>query len=453
MNVTLDKTSNVSGKITVNVTESDYAEKVANKLKEIRKTTTLPGFRAGKAPMAQIEKRFSKSVKSDILNHEVYEAVTNYISENKLHILGEPLPVEVKEISLDEKDYTFEYEIGLAPELNITLDKSTTLPYYEIEVSAEMKEQQDKQLCERLGAQVPGEEVDAKAVIKGTLMQLNEDGTVNTNEGAIQVIDGIIAPFLFKSKEEADKFLGKKVNDKVVFNPYNTCEGNNVELASMLHLDKDIAGDVKSDFEFVISEIIVVKPAEHNQEFFDTVFGADKVHNEEEYDAALTEMIAKSLSGNSEGYFQYTAQKYLLDTYGDMELPVEFLKKWLVARNEELNAENIDKEFEEMLPSLKWQLISDRVAVALNVTLTEDDVLNHAKAIAYRQFMQYGMTNMDDETITETAKRILNDRNYRQNIQQEVFTIKLFGLIKDAVTLDVKKVSFDEFKKIANNEE
>ncbi len=448
MNVTLEKTSDVVGKIIVNVTESDYASKVSAELKNIAKTHTIPGFRKGHVPAAQLERRFGKQVKSDVLNHEVFNEVIKYIQENKLNVLGEPLPAEVKEVNLDDKDYTFEYEIGFAPEIDVTLDKNITLPYYEIAVSKEMLDEQDKSLCERFGAQVAGEEVDDRAVIKGTFMQLNEDGSINENEGAIQVTDGMVGPFVFKSKEEADKFIGKKVDDKVVFNPYNAVEGNEGQLAAMLHVDKKIAADVKSDFQFTISEILVVKPAEHDQEFFDNVFGKDKVHNEEEYEKALTEMISGSLKGNSEGYFDYTTQKAFLEKYGEMALPTEFLKKWLVARNEELNADNIDAEYEKMLPSLKWQLLRDRIATKLEVKLEEDDILNHAKGIAARHFAQYGMTSIDDETITATAKRILEDKNYRTQIVEEVSDLKLFHAIKEAVNVDTKTVSLDEFKEM-----
>lgn len=446
MNVTIDKTSDVEGKIIVNVEESDYAAKVKEEIKKVAATHTLPGFRKGHVPTDQIRRRFGRQIKSDVLNQEVYNAVINYIRENKLNVLGEPLPVEVKEVNLDEKDYTFEYEIGFAPELNIAMDKEVKLPYYTIEVSKEMQDEQDKSLRERFGAQVPGEEADDRALIKGPIMQLNEDGTVNENEGAIQMLNGIVGPFYFKSKEEAAKFLGKKVNDKVVFNPYKSCDGNAAEIASMLGIDKSIAPDIKGDFEMTISEIIVVKPAEHDQEFFDNVFGKDKVHNEEEYDTALKEMIANSLKGNSEAWFNHDVEKYLLDKYGEMTLPVEFLKKWLVARNEELTAENIDTEFEQMLPSLKWQLIRDKVAEQLNVKVEESDVLSYAKSVAYQQFAQYGITNMDDETLNDTAKRILNDKNYRERIVSQVSDFKLFDAIRNAVSVENKTVSLDEFK-------
>lgn len=454
MNVTLDKTSDIEGKFIVNVEEADYEKKVKDELKKIGREAHIPGFRQGHVPAGQIKARFGKQAKSQVLNDTVYEAVINYIRDNKLNVLGEPMPVEVKEVNLDDKDYTFEYEIGLAPVLDIKLDKDVKLPYCTIAVSDEMLAEQDKSLCQRLGSQVPGEEVDERAVVKGVLMQLNEDGTVNENPGAIQVVNGIVAPFYFKDKDEAAKFAGKKVDDKVVFNPWKSCEGNAAELASMLNLDKNIAADVKGDFQMTISEIIVHKPAEHNQEFFDNVFGKDKVKDEDEYKKALTEMIARDLAGNSEQLFQADAEKYLIDKYGDMQLPVAFLKKWLVARNEELTAENIDKEFEAMLPSLKWQLIRERVSAELNVELKEEDLLDYAKGVAYHQFAQYGITNMGDETIEQSAKRLLNDRETRSRLVERLSDLKLMNAVKGAVTLEDKTVSFDEFRELvkAHNE-
>ena len=454
MNVTLDKTSDIEGKFIVNVEEADYEQKVKDELKKIGREAHIPGFRQGHVPAGQIKARFGKQAKSQVLNDTVYEAVINYIRDNKLNVKGEPMPVEVKEVNLDDKDYTFEYEIGLAPVLDIKLDKDVKLPYYTIAVSDEMLAEQDKNLCQRLGSQVPGDEVDERAIVKGVLMQLNEDGTVNENPGAIQVVNGIVAPFYFKDKDEAAKFTGKKVDDKVVFNPWKSCEGNAAELSSMLNIDKNIAADVKSDFQFTISEIIVLKPAEHNQEFYDNVFGKDKVTDEEGYKKALTEMIARDLAGNSEQLFQADTEKYLMDKYGDMQLPVNFLKKWLVARNEELTAENIDKEFEAMLPSLKWQLIREKVSAELKVEIKEEDLLGYAKAIAYQQFAQYGITNMDDETIEQSAKRLLNDSDTRSRMVERLSDIKLMTAVKEAVTLDNKTVSLEEFRDLvkAHNE-
>jgi len=450
MNVTLEKDDKGSAKIIVNVEENDYKDKVEKQFREIGRTHNIPGFRKGHVGLGQLTRLFGKQVKSDVLNHEVYEAVVNYITENKVEVLGEPLPVEVKEISLEAKDYTFEYEIGIAPEINATLDKNVTLPYYVIEVSDEMKANQDKMLRERFGSQQPGEEFEERALVKGVLMQLNDDGSVNTNDGAIQVTAGIVAPFLFKSKEEAAKFEGKKVGDKVVFNPWKSCEGNAAELASMLNIDKNIAPDIKNDFELAISEIIVNRLAEYGQEFYDEVFGKDKVTTKEDYDKNIEGMVASQLAPNSENLFRVMTEKELVEKFGNFELPAEFLKKWLVARNEGLTAENIDEEFAKMENSIKWQLIRERIAKQAEFKIEENDLMNYAKSIAAHQLAQYGMFNLDDETLGDYAKRILSDKNSRSRIIEEVGDIKLFNAIQNLANIDAKTVSLDEFKKIAD---
>lgn len=449
MNVSFEKLNDVEGKIIVNVEESDYKAKVESEIKKIGRTHNIPGFRKGHVPMGQLVRMFGKQVKSDVLNQEVYEAVVNYIRDNKLGILGEPLPVEVKEISIEQKDFTFAYEIGLAPELDINLDKSTTLDYYPIKVSDEMQEQQDKMLRERFGKQEPGQEFEERALVKGVLMELNADGSVKTDDDAIQVTAGIVAPFLFKSKEEAAKFEGKKVGDKVVFNPSASCEGNVAELASMLNIDKERAAEVKADFELAISEIIVNRLAEYGQEFYDDVFGKDKVTSEEDYHKNVTAMIAAQLAPNSENLFQYTTEKALVEKYGNFELPAEFLKKWLVARNEGLTAENIDAEYDKMVPSIKWQLIKERIAQQAGVKIEKEDLENYAKAIAAQQLAQYGMYNLGDDVLADYAKRILDDKNSRAHIIEQVGDRKLFDAIKNLATIDVKEVSLDEFKEVA----
>lgn len=449
MNVSMEKTGNVSALINVSVAENDYKDKVTAELKKIGKTHTIPGFRKGHVTIDQLRRRFGKQVKSDVINQEVYDAVINYIRDNKLGILGEPLPVELKEINMEDADYSFQYEIGLTPEINVALDK-VTLPYYNIEVSKEMVDEQDTAIRERFGAQVPGEEVDEKALVKGSIMELNADGTIKEGENAIQVVGGIIAPMYLKSKEEADKFVGKKLNEKVVFNPWNACDGDVTRIASMLNIEKEQAADVKSDFEMSIAEIIVVKPAELNDELYKNVFGDDKVKNEKEYFEALKNMISSQISGNSEMLFRHDAEKKLVEEYGNVELPQEFLKKWLVARNEELTAENIDEEFEKMIPALKWQLIKERIAVATDVKIEEADILAHAKMLAANQFAQYGMTGMDDDTIADYAKRLLADKSIRPRIVEEAGDVKLYAAIKNAVNLDQQMVSIDKFKEIAS---
>lgn len=449
MDVKFEKVGDAAGKIIVNVTEADYADKVTEKLKEIGKKHTIPGFRKGHISLPELRKRFGRDVKSDAINDVVFHEVYDFIQNEKIKVLGQPMPEASQEIDLKKTDYTFTYDVALWPEVDLKLDKSVTLPFYNIKVTDEMIEEQDKALRERFGSQVPGDEVDAKAVIKGSLMELNADGTVKTDEDAIQVVAAIVAPFLFKDKEEADKFMGKHVNDKVVFNPAKSCEGNVAEMASMLNIDKDKAADVKADFEFAISEIIVVKLAEHDQDFFDDVFGKDKVHNEDEYKAAITNMISQALLPNSRSLFSRDVHDYLLKTYGDMKLDEPLVKRWILLNDKDMTAEDVDKNFEAMLPSFKWEILSDEVAEKLGVEVTEDDLNKRAFEIARQQMMQYGMYNMDDETIADMGKRILADAKIRRQIHAQCEESKMFAAVAAAVTLDEKTVTLDEFKKIA----
>ena len=447
MNVTLEKLNDLTAKIIVNVEENDYKEKLNKDLKQIAKTHDFPGFRKGHVPFSQVERRFGKAVKSDIINQEVFNKVIEYLKENKINILGEPLPIEIKEVSLDQKDYTFEYEVGLTPEVKIDLE-SLKLPFYQIKVTDEMVEDQDKALRERFGAQIPGETVEDNALVKGAIMELNPDGTVKESEDAIQVIDGIVAPSYFTDKEQTKLFLGKKVGDKVVFNPAKTCNGNPVELASMLLQDKDKAASVTGDFELAISEIIVVRPAEHNEEFFKNVFG-EEVKDEAAYNQHLREMIAAQLAPNSEGLFRYQAEKEIIEKFGKFELPAEFLKKWLVARNEDLNAENIDAEYERLVPAFKWELIKGDICSKNDIKVEESELLAFAKQMAMRQFAQYGMTNLSEDIFEDYAKRMINDSKTRNQIVEQVVDNKMYNAIKAKAQVKNKEVSLDEFKKVA----
>lgn len=451
MNITSTNIDSVSLRLTVAVEESDYKAKVTEDLKKIGRTHQIPGFRKGHISLKDLERRFGKQVTSDVINQVVYEAVMNYIRDNKLNVLGQPLPVEVKELDLkNQKEFTFEYDLAVAPEFEVEVDKNVTVPYYNIEVTDAMVDEQDAAFRKRFGAQVPGEEFEKDALVKGSIMQLNEDGSIKEGEDAIQVVSGILAPMYFADKEEAAKFEGKKVGDKVVFNPRKATGENVTELSSMLNIDKDRVAEVQGDFEMAISEIIVVKPAELGEEFYTNVFGKDKVNNEEEYRNAVKELIESELSGNSDMVFRWDARKVYMEKYGNIELPANLLKKWLIMRNEGLNEENVEESYQRMESDLKWQLVLDKIVEKLSVKIEKEDLLEFAKGLAARQFAQYGMTNMDEETITKYAENILADKNYIGRIQEQVGEVKTFNALKEAVSLAEETVSLDKFKEIAS---
>lgn len=446
MQVTLEKNNDLAAVIKVEVVEADYAKKVDSDLRELGRTRQIPGFRKGHVSIEHLRRLFGRDVKSHVLNDEVFKAVIEYLRDNKIDILGEPLPKKVEEIDMKQADYTFEYEIGLAPEFDVEVNKDIKIPFYNIEVSKEMLDEQDKALCTRFGSQIPGEETDEDALVKGTIMQLDAEGNVLSTEDAIQVVDGIVSPKYFQDKEEAAKFIGKKVGDKIVFNPAKAEGDNKVALASMLNVDKEVAENVTSDFEMTIAEIIVLKPAEHCEEFYKEVFAGKEIKSEEEYFEALKEVIARELAPNSTFKFNMDVQKALVEKFGNFELPAEFLKKWMVARNAELTTEKVDVEFDKMIPSIKWELISGKIAAKQEIKVTEEDLINFAKGAALRQFAQYGMMNMTDEIITDYAKRMLEDKKYARQIHEQASEMKLFNALRALVDAEEKTISLDEFK-------
>lgn len=452
MQVTLEKNNDLDAIIKVQVVEADYAEKVDKDLRELGRTRQIPGFRKGHVSIEHLRRLFGRDVKAHVLNDEVFKAVLDYLRDNKIDILGEPLPKAVEEINLTQKDYTFEYEVGIAPKLDIEVNKEIKVPYDIIEVDSKMLEEQDKALRARFGSQEPGEVADATALVKGAIMQLDADGNVMTSEDAIQVVAGIVSPQHFASKEEADKFLGKKVGDKVIFNPAKAEGDNKVALASMLNVDKEKVEGLTSDFEMAISEIIVLKPAEHNEEFFKAVFNQDDIKTEEQYNDALKALIARELAPNSDYKFNHDVQKALVEKFGNFELPGEFLKKWLQARNSEITAEDAAKEYDTMLPSIKWELIKGEIARKQDIKVDNDDLLNFAKGVAARQFAQYGMMNMGDDVIADYAKRMLEDQKFARQIHEQASDMKLFNALRALVDVEEKTVTLDEFKKLVGAE-
>ena len=443
MNVTLDRIDNVNGVITLSIEEKDYQEKVKKELKQIGMKHPLPGFRPGHVPASLLQKKYGKDVLVEVVNREIYDNLVNYIQENKLNILGEPIISNAEEVNFDTmKDFSFKFEVGFAPEVSLKLDNTVTVPYYNIEVDQKMVDQQNEMLCKRFGKQVKGEQVDATALVKGSMVELDENGAVKEN--GLNVESTIVAPQYFKSEDEKAKFADKKLGDEIVFNPWATCEGNLGELSSMMNVDREQA-DIKSDFKLTVNEILVNQPAELNQELFDAVFGKDSCKNEEEYFAKLKEMIAGQLVNDSNFRFTVDAEKVLREQVGALELPTEFLKKWLVRQDNKYTAENIDEEFTKMVPQLEWQLIKEQAAKQLDVKVNDDDLLADAKRIAYQQFAQYGMTNIPEDMIEKYAKDILENKEYRSQIVQQSVDNKLYAEIKNAVKLDEKTVNVDEF--------
>ncbi len=446
MNVNFEKLDNVNGVVTVAIEEKDYADKVSKQLKEIGKKHAEPGFRPGHVPAGLIAKKYGTAVKYDVINKEVADAVYNYIKENNLHVLGQPVPQSDNNFDIENKEFTFKFNVGLAPEIDNHVNKDLHVPYYTITVTDEMINEQVEGLRKRFGHQVPGEETEPNAVIKGAIAELNEDGSVK--EGGVVVENGIIAPMHFKDEAQKKLFEGKKVGDVVVFNPSATCEGNAVEMSSMLNIDKEDVDAHKGDFNFEIKEIIVLKPAEFDQEFFDNAVGKDKAHNEEEFRAAIKELIALNFENDSNYRFTIDAKDAVEKAVGSLELPEALLKEFLVRQSEGINAENVDEEFGKMRGQLEWDLVRDNVAEKFEVKVNEEDVLDEARGVVARQLMQYGPNALSDQIIDKYAQEVMKDQKNREMLFQNALNRKVFEVIKENVTLDNKEVSVEEFRNL-----
>lgn len=445
MNVSHNSIDKLNAVISIEIEKADYAERVKKSLRAYGERANIPGFRRGHVPYGMLVKMFGKSVKAEEINRLVSESLYNYINDNKLNILGEPMTAEDQTIDLDaEENFTFKFDIAVAPEINVTVDKNIKVPFYNIAVSDEMVAKQDEMFRQRQGKQITVDTVtEERDLVKGSMVEL-ENGAAK--EGGIVVESTILSPAYIK--DEKEKFNGVKVGDKVVFNPAAACQDSVGELASMLNIDREAAADVKSDFEMTVTEITHLQPAEHDQEFFDGIFGKDNVKSEEEYTAKVREMIAAQLAPESDYRFGIDARKAIEAAVGEIELPAEFLKRWLVATNEKYTDENIAEEYGKMEADLKWHLIKEHIAKAFEVKVADEDLKALAMSVTRQQFAQYGMTNVPDELLENYSQEMLKSKESHAQLIDRATEAKIQNAIKNAVTLEEKEVSTEDFGKL-----
>jgi len=445
MKIDYVKTNDVTGELTMVVDESDYTDAVKKRLKEIGKNHAEPGFRPGHVPAGLIAKKYGRAVRYEEINRFVGEAMVKYIDDNKINVLGRPVPDKDNAINDDATEFTFKFKVGVAPEFELKVDKDMHIPYYKITVTDEMVENQDNALRRRFGKQEPGEEVDSTALVKGVITELDADGTVKDNGTVVE--NGIVAPQYFKSDDQRQLFLGHHVGDSIVFNPAATCENNPTELSSMLNVPKNEAEKYQGDFRFDIKEIIVLKPAELNEEFFKEAFG-DTVKDEAGYREAVKKMIESSLTGDQNYRFTIDAEKAIRSQVGEIELPDDVLKQFLIDTNETLNDGNIDTEYVNIRRQLVWDIEKEKIIETFGIKVEDEDLKKTSRLMARNQFLQYGMTNVPEDAVEHYAEEILKDEKARNTIYRQTSDMKLFSTIRDAVSLDEKEVSVEEFNNL-----
>ena len=447
MNVTLNKTNPANATITVDVEKADYVSEVENSLKDLRRNAVIPGFRKGMAPPDFLRQKYGKSILVEELNKVVSKSLSDYIKDNELNLLGEPLSADDQEpIDLDNgENFVFVFDIGLAPEINVKLTKDDTMPYYLIQVSEEMIDKQIERFKTQHGSYTQEEESEDRDIVKGRLVELDENEEPEAN--GIIVEDAVLMPTYMKSEDAKAKFISAKLHSVIIFNPYTAYEGNEAELASFLKIKKEEVKNHTGNFSFEIIEITRFKEAELNQELFDKVFEPGTVDSEEAFRKKIKEGMAEQLIPESDYKFVLDARKLLEEKASGMQLPDAFLKRWLL-HSEKRTPESIEEDYPKILGDLKFHLIKEHLLEENNITIEEGEMEEYAKRAARAQFAQYGINNITDDLLDSYAQEMLKKKETYQSLGDKVFEDKLIKVLKEQVTLEPQEITLEEFQKL-----
>ena len=434
--------------LTLNIKKDDYAENVEKKLRELRKKSNMPGFRPGMVPLQLVRKMYGKSVLAEEIDQLISQKLQDYIKENKIDILGEPLPREEDQQNIDfnlQEEFEFNFELGLAPQFEISFSKEDKIKYYHIEVTDEMIDNRIKAYASRFGKYQEEETVEEKDMLKGELVQL-ENGKVKEN--GIHITDTVITPAYMKDDGQKSLFIGAKKGDTITFNPAVAYQNNETELSSLLKISKEEINNIKEDFQFKIETITRFYPAEINQELFNKVYGENIVSSEEEFREKIKQEIEKELAAESNYKFQLDVRTMLIDRYKNLNYPDEFLKRWLLLKNKNLTPEKLEEEYPKIIEDVTWQLIREKLLKAFNINVEPGEVENYAKESAKSQFAQYGFTNVSEDILENYANDMINKEDTLKNLIENLFDQKIFSSIKEVVTLETNNVTLEEFDKL-----
>ncbi len=454
MNVSLTNLDSVNAILQISVAKADYQEQLDKALKTFRKKANVPGFRPGTVPTGMVKKMYGKSIMAEEINKIVGESLYNYIQENKLNVLGEPLPNEEKQQPIDfsiEGDYEFFFDIALAPEIKLSLTKKDKITYYKINVDEELVNKQIESYKANYGKYDKIEEGAKETdLIRGVIHEL-ENGEVKEN--GIYVEAGIVMPSYMKEATEQAKFVGAKSGDKIVFNPGKAYEGNETEIASLLHIDKNAVEAIAPEFSFEVTEVTRYQEAELDKELFDKVFGEGNVKDVTEFTDKVKEVISEQFTPDSDYKFLLDAKVLLENKIGDVQFPDTFLKRWLLASGEERTAESVENDYPKIVEDLKFHLIKEQIAKDKDIKIENDDMKIIAMQAARAQFAQYGMMNLPDEMVENYANDMLKNKDNARNLLDRAMENKIIDSLKTTLGVVEKEISLDEFRKFFEKEE
>ncbi len=448
MNITKTNVDDLNAVIKLHITKEDYEERVNETLKEYRKKANIDGFRSGKVPMGIVKKMYGNAVLVDEINKLISDKLVGYIYENKINVLGEPLPNEAETKPIDwEKDEEFEfaYDIAVSPEFSVKMSKREKLNYYKIKVSEDMIDNKVDHNTKVYGKNELAQEVEeGKELLRGVMVQVDADG--QEVEGGIKNENTTMSLEYMKEDDIRKAFNGAKVGDAIVFNP-SLAYPNKADYASMLSISKEEAENIDSDFRFTLTEINKFIPAEVNQELFDKVYGEGTVSSVEEFRNKVKAEIEEYLVNDSEYKFSVDAKEKFVKKL-DIALPESFLKRWIVATNKEMTEEMVEKDFNNYADDIRWQLIKSKIIEENELKVEEEDIKELAKLHAKIQMQQYGLTNLPEEHLEGFAAKILENENEKKQLLEKARENKVFGCIKESIKIEDKEVEVEEFNKM-----
>jgi trigger factor len=449
MNVSRINIDDLNAVLKVEVAAADYMNKWNATIEKYRKTAKIPGFRPGHVPVGLIKKQYGKAALAEELNKLVNDALFNYIKDNNIEVLGNPIPKEGSEVNgnFDQPDtFEFEYEIGLSPVISLNLSSKNTFDYNLIDVDNKLIDKQIEDLRRRYGKLSNAVEISGNEMLMVQLDELNADS--ESKEGGISNASTISLEFLQDDKIKA-LFSGKKIGDAVIVNPSDISKESS-DMAAMLGVKEDDLSGVSDVFRVTINEIKRMEMAELNQELYDKLFGPENVSSEKELRDRIKSDLENMFSNDSERLFTQTVYNHLMDNT-DLSFPDAFLKRWIALSNEKkITIEQIEAEYAAYAKSLKWQLIQGFIFKSNNIQLNNDEVIEYTKGLLVNNYAQYGIPAPEDKELTDSAIRVLSNKEEANRIYDMIAEKKLTQYFKETVKTNEKKVTYDDFVALAS---
>ena len=448
MKVTFENPDKVNGLMTITVEEADFKENVEKTLKNYRKKANVPGFRPGQVPMGLIKRQVGTSVKVDEINKLVGQEIYKYVQENKIQMLGDPMPSEQQQPVDVEKDapYTFVFDIAVAPEFEIKLSGHDKVDYYTIKVDDKLIDQQVDMYASRGGHYDKVDSYQENDMLKGDLRELDAEG--NTKTEGITVEGAVMLPNYIKVDDQKKLFDGCKLGDIITFNPKKAYPENLGEISSLLKVSREEAENIDADFSYQITEISRYVKADVNQDLFDQVFGKDAVKDEKEFRERVAETLKAQFAVDSDFKFIQDLRAHCEKKVGELTYPDALLKRIMLNNNKDKGEDFVEKNYEMSIKELTWHLIKEQLVAANNIKVEDADVKEAAKEAARAQFAQYGMNNVPDEYLENYAQDMLKKKEYVDNLVDRSIDRKLTEVLKNVVKLNPKEATLDEFNKM-----